>query len=167
MKSPEPAEYRPQAPRPKIFPRFRSLEDMVAHCAHEAFSDAPITDWRTRRDPRNDGALHTWAGGDRWLWKIAHELHEYDLAARDVPERRRHARAEAKRIIEGRTRWPAQLLAWKRFTELTYSRLDGSFEIRRGLPPWLQEKNLPPPQRARVKARAAEIMADIAREARP
>ena len=140
MSTPELQQFRPQGAQPKILQR-------------------------TAPDRRNDGTINTWAGGDVWLWKVARELHEYDLRERDVPERRRGARGQAKAIIEGRARWPVELLAWKRFTELTYYRLsDGPWGVKRALPPWLLERNLTPPQRACMRARAAEIEADIARE---
>lgn len=109
----------------------------------------------------SDGTVNTWAGGDAWLWRVARELHEYDLGERDIRERRRGARAFAKAIIEGRARWPDELLSWKRITEFAYYR-----DCERVLPPWLSVKNLPPPQCARVATRTAEIEADIAHERR-
>lgn len=115
-----------------------------------------------------DGTINTWANGDKWLWKVCHELHEYDLAERNVKESRRGARAFAKAIIEGRSRWPEELLRWKDITEATFYRLwdDGPDGWFRTLPPWLNKKNLPPPQLARVAKRIAEIEADIAHERR-
>ena len=160
MFTPELAECRRQAPKSENSGLFRSLEEIVAHCAREALACPPLPR-KSARDPRNDGTLYTWAGGDKWLWKVAHELHEYDLRERDIPGRRRGARAFAKSIIEGRARWPDELLPWKRISEHTYYR-----DCKRVLPPWLDERNLTPPQRVRASERIAEIKADIAHERR-
>lgn len=73
------------------------------------------------------------------------ELARYD--AREptggMDARRRVVRAQAKAIIEGRTKWPRDLLAWKARREHAYWHGDGPAN------PWEDSTNLTPPQRER------------------
>lgn len=57
---------------------------------------------------------------------------------------RRVVRAQAKAIIEGRRRWPAELLAWKARREIAYWHGSGPAN------PWEDERNLTRPQRERA-----------------
>jgi hypothetical protein len=69
------------------------------------------------RDPGNDGLINTWANGDPDLWALAGELHRFHRWERPKSARRRRYRARARAIIEGRARWPKELLRWKRHIE--------------------------------------------------
>ncbi|GIK48499.1 MAG: hypothetical protein BroJett013_11960 [Alphaproteobacteria bacterium] len=74
------------------------------------------------------------------------EIWRYDATepTAGMDPRRRIIRAQAKTIIEGRRRFPRELLAWKARRELHYYHGDGA------LPPWLDERNLTRPQRERA-----------------
>lgn len=60
--------------------------------------------------------------------------------------KRRIVRATVKAIIESRRKWPRELLAWKARIELHYYHGEGDGPT----PPWLDERNLTPPQRERA-----------------
>lgn len=60
--------------------------------------------------------------------------------------KRRIVRAQAKSIIEGRRRWPRELLAWRERREFLFYHGEGAGPT----PPWLDERNLTRPQRERA-----------------
>lgn len=108
--------------------------------------------------------LGDWAEIAKPQWALLLELDRYDRNERNVPAHRRAARATAKAIIEGRRRWPKELLPWKTWRELTF--YNGAGKCTRGEPPWCDIINLTTPQREREAAedrafekRAALIMA--------
>jgi len=71
---------------------------------------------------------------------LAIELARFDPRER-VPSHRQAIRNKAKAIIEERQRWPPELFPWKTMRE------------RKGCDcPWLDERNLTPPQRERMRA---------------
>lgn len=74
------------------------------------------------------------------------ELWRYDASepTAGMDPRRRIIRARAKSIIEGRRRWPRELLPWKQRRELLFYLGSGH------LPPWIDERNLTRPQRERA-----------------
>lgn len=80
---------------------------------------------------------------------LAYEFRVYDVRerARDLPIWRECQRAMAKAIIEGRRPWPRTALRWKREWEADFHAGE------RPCPPWLDPKNLTPPQRARLHAK--------------
>ena len=77
---------------------------------------------------------------------LQRELARYDASepTAGMSPARRIIRARAKDIVEGRRRWPRELLEWKTRREIAYWHRNGPVN------PWEDERNLTRPQRERA-----------------
>jgi hypothetical protein len=97
------------------------------------------------REAPLQGKLGDWPEWAQGHGDLLFELERFDARER-VPRHRQVTRARAKAIIEGRARWPRELLPWKTWRELKYYHGNGP------LPSWEDEANLTRPQRECIES---------------